>query len=754
MEVVPSELVLESHCDSGPVHTPHISVHRITHTIASNDEDSNVGGGNEDDDGGDNESDNTNRFSWSSLSETRAAFTRRPTGTHNADDDDGESDITSLLSKTSSSEQRSTQRSLSDPIIETRAIGPNAPEAAVTQDTAVVSPQEQQLPMNQQSYSEPVQQRSESVMEWATWVLALAAVLFLCGYLTATRGLGLYLFRCSSWFCLSVGLVAFSCCPLKHGGNDMDAWLSANPSKRMLVGGVLTLISVASTTRAPPYLNLLDALVAVWVTSYGCIGRNLSAVAQPAASTLLSYWFTCHQFAVAVHLIYTSRTLLGAHSFDESGDAQLALIRGLPMCSLTALRGAWLEWQAYRFQKTSGASGTSPTLMLVFSCSGFVLTTSLCNTAVGVHLQHLGNSVDSFWMISLAACQGLPLLAIAGRARLYKFLATQTRPNDVNVSWHGTAHERWGVGKVVQASIIASAFISYYTLLETTCANTDPNEGGGELVITRGSKSRFFAPLYVDAGAPLAATGTAEAELLWVENLCGGMLHCSSCPLVLDKQFNASTLRGKILLYDLTITEELFMCGLNRLGRTLGDTGLVGLGTVSTSAAQMDVPGRNRKLHRLGEFRDTKPRGGDAGIPFPHFDASQNALSQFLLKSGIGSGAKLHAVLTATAPNPYRSVFCGYWKPIATLLMLGHVGVAESSLSNFIGHVRTSGFRCDLAQLALVNELVAHFIMAILHHDPFFASHWASLPYGAYSSFMFGSIVLTCSSTLLLAAYW
>ena len=52
----------------------------------------------------------------------------------------------------------------------------------------------------------------------------------------------------------------------------MDAWLSANPSKRMLVGGVLTLISVASTIRALPYVNLLDALVAVWVTSYRCVG--------------------------------------------------------------------------------------------------------------------------------------------------------------------------------------------------------------------------------------------------------------------------------------------------------------------------------------------------------------------------------------------------------------------------------------------------------------------------------------------------
>ena len=50
--------------------------------------------------------------------------------------------------------------------------------------------------------------------------------------------------------------------------------------------------------------------------------------------------------------------------------------------------------------------------------------------------------------------------------------------------------------------VIFAALVSYYALLETTCINTDPYEGAGELVITRGGSakgtrtgSRFPAPL-------------------------------------------------------------------------------------------------------------------------------------------------------------------------------------------------------------------------------------------------------------------
>ena len=320
---------------------------------------------------------------------------------------------------------------------------------------------------------------------------------------------------------------------------------------------------------------------------------------------------------------------------------------------------------------------------------------------------------------------------------------------------------RWSFGKAVLGGIIASVFISYYALLETTCASTDPNEGAGELVITLGGSAkgteagtRFLAPLLVNSGSKLAPTGTADAELLWFEDLCDQALDCSSCPFVLHANFNASRLRAKILLYSQWSSGEVFMCGLNRLGRTFGAAGLVGLGQAYADAGQFDTPGGAVKLYRLGEHRDSEPRDGDAGIPFPHFHATQYAFSQFLLKSGIREGAEVRAVLTPTAPNPWLAMTCGYWKPLEALLVLGHTGVAERATSNWIGHVRTSGLRFDLAQFALATELVAHVLMALLHHDPFLGFHWAAFPNGAFTAFLCGSFVLTCSSTLLLAAYW
>ena len=457
------------------------------------------------------------------------------------------------------------------------------------------------------------------------------------------------------------------------------------------------------------------------------------------------------------------------HASNYSGIAAVPQIRGLVVCVVTALRSVWLDRQWYRFQSTNGASGASPSLVMIYSLYGFFATASVCNTAIGLCLLSAGDSRSSFWMpywmLSLAACQGVPIfvVTIVGRARLYKFFAQENRLNrhngtgDVTVPRHGAARKRWGVGKVFLGSIIASVFISYYYVLEMTCAsNADTNEGAGELVISLGGGifQGFYAPLFVDAGAPLSVNGTAEGELEFVENLCDEVLDCSSCPFVLDAQFNTSRLRGKIMLYDHDTNEELFMCGLNWLGRTFGRTGLIGLGMATKDSGQFDVPGHSKKLHRLGEHRDAKPRDGDAGISFPHFHASQYMLTKFLLQSGIDEGATFSAVLTPTEPNPWHSTLCGYWKPLATLFMLGHVGVTERSLSNLIGHVRTSGVRFDLAQLALVNQMIAHCAMTMVQHDPFLSFHWAAVPYGASAAFTLGSIVLACSSILMLAAYW
>ena len=301
-----------------------------------------------------------------------------------------------------------------------------------------------------------------------------------------------------------------------------------------------------------------------------------------------------------------------------------------------------------------------------------------------------------------------------------------------------------GFGKVALGGIIAGVFGTYYTTLETVCANNiDPYAGAGELVITQGgSSTRFPAPLNINAGAKLSANGTIEAQLLWIENLCDDVLDCSTCPFELNSHFNASTLNGKILLHDFESCAAIYLCGWNRLGRTFGRTGLVGLGAVQRGVStRAYAPGFWSKVYRLGEHRDVD------GIPFPHFH-----VSRFLLDSGILKETR--AVLTPTALNPWREMACGYWKPLSTLLMLGHVGIVERAASNWIGHIRTSGLRLDLAQLALATESLAHSCMSLLHHDPYLAFHWGVFPVGAFASFVCGSIVLTCSSTLLLAGFW
>ena len=344
--------------------------------------------------------------------------------------------------------------------------------------------------------------------------------------------------------------------------------------------------------------------------------------------------------------------------------------------------------------------------------------------------------------------------------------STQKSKNNNPASVHPTSSPPpqqgawWGVGKAVLGAIFAGVVITYYVLLETTCSNNDPNEGAGELVITRGGSAkgtttgeRYLAPLFINAGATLPANGTDEAEILWIEDLCAAVLDCSMCPPVIRSSFNESALYGKLLIYNFFVREESYLCGLNRFARVFAHTGLVGMGTgVATNAPYLGMPGGYPKSYRRGEFRDAKPRGGDMGIPFPVVNFNTFEFSLLLL--GSAGSAPIRAVVTPSAPNPWRSVFCGVWKPLATLLIMGHVYVAEQAMSNFIGHIIMSGPRLDLAQLALATETVAHVLMAILHHDPFAAFYWGMLPQGSFVAMLFGSIVLTCSSTLLLAAFW
>ena len=106
-------------------------------------------------------------------------------------------------------------------------------------------------------------------------------------------------------------------------------------------------------------------------------------------------------------------------------------------------------------------------------------------------------------------------------------------------------------GRLVLGGLVTATIVSYYTLLETTCSSTDPNEGAGELVITLGggakgteTGTRFLAPLRVNAGAALTSNGTADAPLLWIEDLCDEVLDCSTCPTVLRPDFDTSILLG------------------------------------------------------------------------------------------------------------------------------------------------------------------------------------------------------------------
>lgn len=332
--------------------------------------------------------------------------------------------------------------------------------------------------------------------------------------------------------------------------------------------------------------------------------------------------------------------------------------------------------------------------------------------------------------------------------------ATSTEPPPLN-----DTHWRFS-GKLTLGVVIASMFVSYYALLETACAKIDPYEGAGELIITQGGSAkgtqtgtRFPAPLYIDAGAELPANGTRAGELLWIEDLCDEVLDCSRHPVALRSGFNVSALRGKILVYDAHTSENLYMSGPNWIGRALGRTDLVGLGSAKRTADQSVTPGFLPKLYRLGSFRDSRPHDDDAGIPFPHFELYQSSFAQFLTNSDKDQ-ARIRVKVTPTAPNPWRSTLCGYWKPLSTLLMLGHAVVVERAASNLIGHVRTSGLRLDLAQLALATEILAHLITALLHHDPFLSFHWAALPFGLFSASFCASIILPCTTTLLLAAFW
>ena len=102
----------------------------------------------------------------------------------------------------------------------------------------------------------------------------------------------------------------------------------------------------------------------------------------------------------------------------------------------------------------------------------------------------------------------------------------------------------WHPTKLALGAVIAAGFVAYYVGLETSCANMSQRGDGGELVITSGGTAegtqtgeRFPAPRFAFSGE-IPLNGTADAQLLLIDNLCDDVLDCSFCPPQLRSTFN------------------------------------------------------------------------------------------------------------------------------------------------------------------------------------------------------------------------
>jgi hypothetical protein len=255
---------------------------------------------------------------------------------------------------------------------------------------------------------------------------------------------------------------------------------------------------------------------------------------------------------------------------------------------------------------------------------------------------------------------------------------------------------------------------------------TRPNddEGAGEMIITRSGGShdgtKLLAPRWINSGIPIPENGTVEARLLLVHNPCTeGMFDCDPCPPTFRSTFNQSSLSGKMLL--LGREEGRFqVCGLNRVARVFGGTGLVALVNSDLMTTNPLVnPGYIRKEYRLGEYRDSEPHDGDVGTPFPHVSTQSATMTPIL--EALSRGEEIHAILTTGQPNASLGTFNGVWCPIRAFLLIGNLAVSERAFACLIGHVKANGMRPDLAQMALLAETSAHTLYALWLVDPYSA---------------------------------
>ena len=320
-----------------------------------------------------------------------------------------------------------------------------------------------------------------------------------------------------------------------------------------------------------------------------------------------------------------------------------------------------------------------------------------------------------------------------------------------------------GGGRTVKSSrlcagICLTSFVLFGLTLPVWLRRPSENTGAGELKITKGvlNRTRLLAPTFVNAGADIPSESTVEAPLVWIERLCDSTLDCSVCPPSFNSSFAKNTLTGVILIHNYESDERLFMCGLNRLGRIFGQTGLVALATGSRQMQSrmhlLHLPGLTRKMCRLGEHKDHRPHDGDAGIEFPSVDLNQAALAPVL--AALDDGKNIKGVLSPTKANPFISVLYGPHVALRVVLIIGHLFIVDRASCFLLGHFRAHGLRLDLAQMSLTFETSAHLIYAAWHCDPYGSFYWGGLPHGAFSSLLIGATILTRASTLVLAAFW
>merc|ERR1712185_761078 len=104
--------------------------------------------------------------------------------------------------------------------------------------------------------------------------------------------------------------------------------------------------------------------------------------------------------------------------------------------------------------------------------------------------------------------------------------------------------------------------------------------GGGEMRTTGAVNASLLAPTFLSAGVELPDEGAVSGPLIWWRG-CGVMLDCEQCPPTVVPGFNASTLRGAILVLYLWEDEKIYQCGGNRIARGLAEHGPAALAMFS-----------------------------------------------------------------------------------------------------------------------------------------------------------------------------